>query len=127
MGLLEKLSELGVLATFDEIGFGAEHVFGGLTKETEAQYLRYEWINLPGLGVHAIPPADLLEAGYPWEEWYTWPPEQPKEHHILFLKKTDLCNDTYDCAADNMDYPASVRGKFWYLYNDEDLRLLYAR
>lgn len=129
MKLKEKLNELGILKTFDEVGFDSNLIFSGLTEETENLYAQYEWINLEGMGVHAIPPADLLAAGYAWEEWYNMPeyPEHTLQHHILFLKKTDKCTETYDCAPDAEGYPDSVRGKFWYLYNDEDSRLLNAR
>lgn len=125
MTLKEMLTKNGVLKTFDKIGFGADKVLADLTPEAEEQYKKYEWID-GGMIVHAIPPKDMLKAGYPWEEWYNVE-QDPFQHHILYLEKTDLCDMTYDCPADDMDHPEATRDLFWYLYNDKDARLLYAR
>jgi len=127
MSLKEKLTELGVVEAFDNMGFGAENVLGKLTPETEEQYAKYTWINGTFI-VHAVPPADMLEAGYPWEEWYK-NREGGFEHHILYLEKTEKCDMTWDGRnlPPEDKHPEPTKGHFWYLYNDEDASLLYTR
>lgn len=125
MKLKEMLTENGVLEAFDSMGFGAQKVIGGLTEETDAQYIKYRWFN-GGRIVHAIPADNLLEAGYPWEEWYK-DRQGELQHHILYLKKTDLCDMTFDCPPTDTSHPEPTKNHFWYLYNDRDGRLLYAR
>lgn len=128
MQLKEKLKELGVLETFDNMGFDSELIFSGLTEESDSQYMKYEWIN-GGRIVHAIPPENMLKEGFPWEEWYNVAdnPEHAMQHHILYLEKTDKCDMTFDCPITDTTHPEATREKFWYLYNDTDSRLLYAR
>ena len=126
MKLREMLKENGALESFDNMGFGAENVIGKLTEETDAQYAKYSWFN-GGFIVHAVPPADMLEAGYPWEEWYKDPSTGEFQHHNLYLKKTDRCDMTFDCPPTDTTHPEPTRNHFWYLYNDTDSRLLYAR
>ena len=70
---------------------------------------------------------EMLEAGYPWEEWYKDPSTGEFQHHILYLKKTDRCDMTFDCPPTDTTHPEPTRNHFWYLYNDTDSRLLYAR
>ncbi|MGI6665111.1 MAG: hypothetical protein ACOX3W_06850 [Christensenellaceae bacterium] len=125
MKLRKMLEENGILETFNNMGFDAEEIIAGLTEETDAQYMKYEWVN-GGRIVHAIPPRDMLEEGYPWEEWYN-APQQPFQHHILYIEKTDKCDMTFDCPPTDETHPEATRNQFWYLYNDEDSSLLYAR
>ena len=79
--------------------------------------------------MHAVPTPDMLEAGFPWEEWYKDPNTGSYEHHVLYLKKTDKCDMTFDGTnlPPEDGHPEPTKGHFWYLYNDEDARLLYAR
>jgi len=125
MKLRETLTKNGVLETFDNIGFSGETIIGGLTEQTDAQYMKYRWFN-GGHIVHAIPPEEMLAAGYPWEEWYK-DPQGVFQHHILYLEKTPLCDMTFDCPPTDTTHPEPTRNHFWYLYNDQDSRLLYAR
>lgn len=127
MKLREMLTENGALESFDNMGFGAENVIGKLNEATDEQYSKYQWFN-GGFIVHAVPPLEMLKAGYPWEEWYK-DREGNFNHHILFLEKTDKCDDVWDGrdlpAEDG--HPEPVKGYFWYLYNDEDCSLIYTR
>ncbi|WHH60338.1 hypothetical protein [Petroclostridium sp. X23] len=125
MKLKEMLKENGVLETLDKIGFDSETVISGLTEETDAHYMKYRWFNT-GSSAHAIPTEEMLEAGYPWEEWYK-DRMGVLQHHILYLEKTDLCDMTFDCPITDTTHPEPTRNHFWYLYNDEDSRLLYTR
>lgn len=125
MKLKEMLKENGVLETFDNMGFGANNVLSGLDEKTDAQYAGYRWFN-GGRIVHAIPSDELLAKGYPWEEWYR-DREGVFQHHILYLEKTDRCDMTFDCPPTDTTHPEPTRNHFWYLYNDEDARLLYTR
>ena len=127
MKLREMLKENGALESFDKMGFGAENVIGKLNAETDEQYAKYQWFN-GGFIVHAVPPIEMLEAGYPWEEWYR-DRNGVFQHHILYLKKTDKCDMTFDGTnlPPEDGHPEPTKGHFWYLYNDTDSRLLYAR
>lgn len=129
MSLKKFLEEQGILADYEDMGVGADKVLSGLTEETEAQYSKYRWFH-DDMGfskiVHAIPPEDMLAEGYPWEEWYR-DESGVQQHHILYLKKTELCDMTFDCPADDTTHPEPTRDRFWHLYNDGDSRLLYAR
>ena len=128
MKLKEMLKENGCFDTFDKMGFGAEKVLSGLTEKTDELYCKYQWFN-GGMIVHAIPTEDMLKEGYPWEEWYKDPNTGSYEHHILYLEKTDKCDMTFDGTnlPPEDGHPKPTHGHFWYLYNDEDARLLYAR
>lgn len=120
MKLKEMLQEMGILETYDNIGWGAENVLKDLDEETDAQYCKYRWFN-GGYIVNAIPPEDMLAEGYPWEEWYNINGE--RHRHVLFLEKNDRCHDTFDCPEDDTTHPEPTRGHFWYLYEDPDGRL----
>ena len=128
MKLKEMLKENGCYATFDNMGFGAEKVLSGLTEEASEQYSKYQWFDGKFI-VHAGPTPDMLEAGFPWEEWYKDPNTGSYEHHVLYLKKTDKCDMTFDGTnlPPEDGHPEPTKGHFWYLYNDEDARLIYAR
>ena len=127
MKLREMLKENGALESFDKMGFGAENVIGKLNAETDEQYAKYQWFN-GGFIVHAVPPIEMLEAGYPWEEWYR-DRNGVFQHHILYLKKTDKCDMTFDGTnlPPEDGHPEPTKGHCWYLYNDEDASLLYTR
>ncbi len=130
MKLKEMLTENGVITAFDEMRLGADNVLANLTDETDAQYAGYRWFRSTYKTspiVHAIPPEDKLNAGYPWEEWYRDDDLGEFQHHILYLEKTDKCDMTFDCPADDTTHPEPTRNRFWYLYNDADGRLFYAR
>ncbi|MEI3416676.1 MAG: hypothetical protein V8Q43_03840 [Christensenellaceae bacterium] len=127
MKLREMLKENGALESFDKMGFGAENVIGKLNAETDERYAKYQWFN-GGFIVHAVPPMEMLEAGYPWEEWYR-DRNGVFQHHVLYLKKTDKCDMTFDGTnlPPEDGHPEPTKGHFWYLYNDEDASLLYTR
>ena len=129
MSLRQILTENGILAAYDRMGVGAEKVLSGLTDATDAQYSKYRWYKdmyQDSDIVHAIPPEDMIAEGYPWEEWYR-DENGEFQHHILYLKKNELCDMTFDCPADDTTHPEPTRNRFWYLYNDADSRFLYAR
>ncbi len=129
MSLKKILTENGVLAAYERMGVGAETMVGGLTEAADAQYSKYRWYR-GTFGdsdiVHAIPPEDMLKEGYPWEEWYR-DDKGVQQHHILYLEKTELCDMTFDCPADDTTHPEPTRDRFWYLYNDTDSRFLHGR
>ncbi|MBQ5956385.1 MAG: hypothetical protein IKO45_01845 [Clostridia bacterium] len=127
MKLKEMLKENGCYETFDNMGFGAENVIGKLNMVTDEHYAKYEWIDGKFI-VHAVPPLEMLKAGYPWEEWYRQR-DGVFQHHCLFLEKTDKCDMTWDgrdLPAEDQ-HPEAVKGYFWYLYNDEDPSLIFTR
>lgn len=128
MSLQEMLQEKGVQAKLDEMGYGAEKVLGKLTEETEAHYAKYEWFVGEHI-VHAVPSKEMLEEGCPWEEWYQTP-EGKREYHVLFVKKNEKCDMTFDATnlpADDAVHPEPVGGYIWYLYEDADASLQYTR
>ncbi|MBS5644444.1 MAG: hypothetical protein KHW46_01635 [Clostridiales bacterium] len=132
MKLKEMLIENGVLQAYDAIGLDSNAIISGLNEKTDKQYSGYRWFSytlehLGGYIVHCIPSDEMLEAGYPWEEWYKDPSTGEFQHHILYLKKTDRCDMTFDCPPTDTTHPEPTRNHFWYLYNDTDSRLLYAR
>ena len=122
--LREFIKENGCYDTLVKIGVDPELILEGLTEEEEKVYAGYEWVHGERI-VHAIPPKELLESGRPWEEWYK-DADGNLFHHVLFLEKTERCDETWDgrdLPADD-DHPESVKGYFWYLYNDESPCLL---
>ena len=59
----------------------------------------------------------------PGRRWYRDDDLGEFQHHILYLEKTDKCDMTFDCPADDTTHPEPTRDRFWYLYNDTDGRL----
>lgn len=121
------ITQLFGFKSFENIGISSENVIGKLTEKTDEHYLKYMWFN-GGTIVHAVPPIEMLKAGYPWEEWYCRR-NGMLQHHILYIEKTDKCDMTFDGTNLSLEdgHPEPTKGHFWYLFNDDDMSLLYTR
>lgn len=125
--LYEKLQASGITEALTALGYDCEKIFGGLSKEAEELYASYSWRKIPcsvegirlAYVVHAVPPAELLEKNYPWEEWF-FQFEKP-EHHVLFLSRKGCCDQEIFIPADDKDHPEEACGKTWYYFGDKEI------
>ena len=74
---MEKLEQEGIKKELEALGYNCEEIFGGLNEETDRLYASYSWQKIPctveGIReyvIHAVPPKELREKDYPWEEWF---------------------------------------------------------
>ena len=95
--LLEKLEQEGIKKELEALGYNCEEIFGGLNEETDRLYASYSWQKIPctveGIReyvIHAVPPKELREKDYPWEEWFIQFDEPV--HHVLFMHDQEICN-----------------------------------
>jgi len=122
--LKQKLEDMGIKAALEELGYEFDEIFSGLSKEAQELYASYDWRKIPcavegirhGYVVHAVPPEELLESGYPWEEWF-FQFDRP-EHHVLFLEKKENCDQEILIPADDVDHPKEACGRMWYYFGD---------
>lgn len=130
--LLETLKSQGIAEALEALGYDCKEIFGGLSPATEELYASYSWrkiaCGVEGIRdayvIHAVPPAELLEKGHPWEEWF-FRFDRP-EHHVLFLKPMDFCDQEIFIPEDDKDHPAEACGKQWYYFCDKGSRPYFA-
>ena len=68
--------------------------------------------------IHAVPPKELLEKDYPWEEWFIQFDEPV--HHVLFMHDQEICNAEVPIPEGDTQHPAEICGRTWYYYDDKN-------
>ena len=123
--LLEKLEKEGIKKDLEALGYNCEEIFGGLSAETDKLYASYSWRKIPctveGIKeyvIHAVPPMELLEKDYPWEEWFIQFDEPV--HHVLFMHDKEICNAEAPIPEGDVQHPAESCGRTWYYYDDKN-------
>lgn len=94
--LLEKLEQEGIKKELEALGYNCEEIFGGLKEETDRLYASYSWQKIPctveGIReyvIHAVPPKELREKDYPWEEWFI-PVRRTGTPRTVYARSGDL-------------------------------------
>ena len=123
--LLEKLEQEGNKKELEALGYNCEEIFGVLTEETDRLYASYSWQKIPctveGIReyvIHAVPPKELREKDYPWEEWFIQFDEPV--HHVLFMHDQEICNAEAPIPEGDTQHPAEICGRTWYYYDDKN-------
>mgnify|MGYP003291229723 FL=1 len=123
--LLEKLEQEGIKKELEALGYNCEEIFGGLKEETDRLYASYSWQKIPctveGIReyvIHAVPPKELREKDYPWEEWFIQFDEPV--HHVLFMHDQEICNAEVPIPEGDTQHPAAICGRTWYYYDDKN-------
>ena len=123
--LLEKLEQEGIKKEQEALGYNCEEIFGGLKEETDRLYASYSWQKIPctveGIReyvIHAVPPKELREKDYPWEEWFIQFDEPV--HHVLFMHDQEICNAEAPIPEGDTQHPAEICGRTWYYYDDKN-------
>ena len=123
--LLEKLEQEGIKKELEALGCNCEEIFGGLKEETDRLYASYSWQKIPctveGIReyvIHAVPPKELREKDYPWEEWFIQFDEPV--HHVLFMHDQEICNAEAPIPEGDTQHPAEICGRTWYYYDDKN-------
>ena len=123
--LLEKLEQEGIKKELEALGYNCEKIFGVLTEETDRLYASYSWQKIPctveGIReyvIHAVPPKELREKDYPWEEWFIQFDEPV--HHVLFMHDQEICNAEAPIPEGDTQHPAEICGRTWYYYDDKN-------
>ena len=123
--LLEKLEQEGSKKELEALGYNCEEIFGGLKEETDRLYASYSWQKIPctveGIReyvIHAVPPKELREKDYPWEEWFIQFDEPV--HHVLFMHDQEICNAEAPIPEGDTQHPAEICGRTWYYYDDKN-------
>ena len=123
--LLEKLEQEGIKKELEVLGYNCEEIFGGLKEETDRLYASYSWQKIPctveGIReyvIHAVPPKELREKDYPWEEWFIQFDEPV--HHVLFMHDQEICNAEAPIPEGDTQHPAEICGRTWYYYDDKN-------
>ena len=123
--LLEKLDQEGIKKELEALGYNCEEIFGGLKEETDRLYASYSWQKIPctveGIReyvIHAVPPKELREKDYPWEEWFIQFDEPV--HHVLFMHDQEICNAEAPIPEGDTQHPAEICGRTWYYYDDKN-------
>ena len=68
--------------------------------------------------IHAVPPKELREKDYPWEEWFIQFDEPV--HHVLFMRDQEICNAEAPIPEGDTQHPAEICGRTWYYYDDKN-------
>ncbi|MEQ2472984.1 hypothetical protein [Laedolimicola intestinihominis] len=123
--LLEKLEQESIKKELEALGYNCEEIFGGLKEETDRLYASYSWQKIPctveGIReyvIHAVPPKELREKDYPWEEWFIQFDEPV--HHVLFMHDQEICNAEAPIPEGDTQHPAEICGRTWYYYDDKN-------
>ena len=123
--LLEKLEQESIKKELEALGYNCEEIFGGLKEETDRLYASYSWQKIPctveGIReyvIHAVPPKELREKDYPWEEWFIQFDEPV--HHVLFMHDQEICNAGAPIPEGDTQHPAEICGRTWYYYDDKN-------
>lgn len=123
--LLEKLEQESIKKELEALGYNCEEIFGGLNEETDRLYASYSWQKIPctveGIReyvIHAVPPKELREKDYPWEEWFIQFDEPV--HHVLFMHDQEICNAEAPIPEGDTQHPAEICGRTWYYYDDKN-------
>ena len=122
--LLEKLEQESIKKELEALGYNCEEIFGGLKEETDRLYASYSWQKIPctveGIReyvIHAVPPKELREKDYPWEEWFIQFDEPV--HHVLFMHDQEICNAEAPIPEGDTQHPAEICGRTYY-YDDKN-------
>jgi hypothetical protein len=109
----------------EEVDKKMQEIFGGLKEETDRLYASYSWQKIPctveGIReyvIHAVPPKELREKDYPWEEWFIQFDEPV--HHVLFMHDQEICNAEAPIPEGDTQHPAEICGRTWYYYDDKN-------
>ena len=122
---MEKLEQECIKKELEALGYNCEEIFGGLKEETDRLYASYSWQKIPctveGIReyvIHAVPPKELREKDYPWEEWFIQFDEPV--HHVLFMHDQEICNAEAPIPEGDTQHPAEICGRTWYYYDDKN-------
>ena len=116
---LEKIKNLKILDTAKDLGIDYE-IF--TTPEISELYANHEWIviqnSLVGPVINAVPDISIADS-VPWEEWFLM--EGNIHHHILFKKKHQKSNMTWEGSLDDNEHPKKVLGILWHVHNEKNV------
>lgn len=128
--LKKKLTESGIYAALEVLGFAPDEMLSGADEAAQKLYCGYSWVKsqclVSGIDkeyvINAIP-ADFERLA--WEEWYA--SNGTLIHHVLCAKPWPECTDEAEIPHGDKDHPTAICGRKWHYFEDADPRPYFAR